>query len=858
VTPQARHLPPDPSDDRFRSLVEHLPVVVFTLSDEDPGRTLYVNEQIERILGHAVEDWLGDGDLWLSLLHPDERDTLLAEWTAARAARSPWNGEFRYRHADGHWVWVHEHTRPVFDETGAVACWEGILEDVSDRVHAREEAAAAERDLVESQARFRTLIEQLPAVVYIESGDPAPRTLYVSPNVADVLGHPPESFVGSDDVWPRRIHPDDRTRVLEVAAGAIERGETFDAEYRFIRGDGSELWVHDHSVLARDADGNSLQWQGVLVDITARVQAERELATSEARYQALIEGLPAVVYEMGLDGYRRTLYASPHIEALLGYTREEWLDQQDIWMELLHPDDREIQLAAHDLNSSTGEPWAREYRLIAADGRTVWVRDHATLLHDADGNPVTWQGVMIDVTALKEAEARLRVANDELEFRVMARTAQLEEANELMSLEIGERRRVEGEHRDAEERFRHLVEDLPAVVYRRQVASADDGRDHSYASPQIDELLGFSAADWRDDAVRTSRIHPHDRDAVTLAWARSVVTGEPFQMEYRSFHKDGRIVSVLDRATMLSRNASGDPCIFQGVLIDLTAQLDAERKAAEAEERFRELVELSPVVPYSFQLMTGGEDPDKIMYVGPQMAEILRLPPETWKDFELWFELTHPDDRDRVREQARLNFERGDPWDIEYRMIAGDGSIVWINDRGRCIARDGDGRPTRFQGVILDMTSRRLAEEGLQGELSLLRDLVDGMPGIPWTHTVDAESGRTRYLFMGKQCFELVGYTAEELMAESYHFPRLVHPDDLDRVTRASDDADLTGVWDDEYRVIHRNGSVRWIHGVGQRVTPEGVEPAMWQGVTVDVTARHATDEANADRVDDTTGRGRG
>jgi PAS domain S-box-containing protein len=830
-------------DDRFRSMVDHLPVVVFTLSDEDPGRTLYVNRQIEQILGYAVQDWLRDGKLWRDLLHPDERDGVLDDWEAARAARRPWSGEFRYRHADGHWVWVHEHSRPVLGADGKVVCWEGIVEDVSGRVHAEEEAAAAERDLVGSEARFRSLVENLPAVVYIESDEPTPRTLYVSPNIAQVMGHPAEVFLGTSDDWARVIHPDDRARVREQAAISLERGATFDLEYRIVRADGDEVWVHDHSALARDPDGNGIQWQGVLFDITDRVRAQRDLATSEARYRALVEGIPAVVYEMGLDDHRRTLYASPHIEALFGYTRDEWLDQQDIWMELLHPDDREIELAAHDLHSSTGEPWAREYRLIAADGRTVWVRDHAMLLRDVDGKPLTWQGVMVDVTVQKEAEERLHQANDELEFRVLARTAQLEEANELMSLEIGERRRVEKELRAAEERFRHLVEDLPAVVYRRQVADGDDHRDQSYASPQIDELLGFTPAEWSDDHLRSSRVHPHDRDAVADAWARSRRTGEPFEMQYRCFHKDGRIVSVVDRATMLNRNAAGDPFLFQGVLIDLTARMDAERKAAEAEERFRELVELGPVVPYSYQLVRGDAVGVDIIYVGPQMSEILGLPPAAWMDLHRWFELMHPDDRDRVGAQTRVNFEHGEPWDLEYRMIAADGGIVWINDRGRCIQRDEEGRPARFQGVILDVTARRSAEHILAAEHAILRDLVDGMPAIPWTHMVDAKTGWTRYLFMGKQCFELVGYSAEELIAEPYHFPRLVHPDDLEHVGRVNAESDRTGIWEDEYRVIHRDGSVRWIHGVGRRVSPPGVEPATWQGVTIDVTARHPRDE---------------
>ena len=836
---------------RFRSLVEHLPVVVFTLSDEEPARTLYVNEQIERILGYPPEDWLQDGVLWRDLLHPDDRDALLNDWNATRNARRPWSREFRFRHADGHWVWVHEHTRPVFDTDEQFVCWEGILEDISDRVRAREEAAAAGRDLAESEARFRSLVENLPAVVYIETDGLPSTTEWVSPNVVDVLGRPPEDFLGTNDGWVRSIHPDDVQRVLEGAHASAEGSDLFDMEYRIVRPDGAVVWVHDHCVLARDADGNALQWQGVLVDITARIHAERDLATSEARYGALLEGIPAVVYEMALDDYRRTLYASPHIEDLFGYTREEWLDQQDIWVELLHPDDREIELAAHDLHSSTGEPWAREYRVIAADGRVVWVRDHAMLLRDADGTPMTWQGVMVDITARKEAEERLQLSNDELEFRVRARTVQLEEANEMMTLEIGERRRVEREQREAEGRFRHLVEDLPAVVYRRQLTTADDGRDHSYASPQIDDLLGFSAADWYDEDLRMSRIHPHDREAFEHAWMRSSLTGEPFQMEYRCFHKEGRIVSVFDRATMLERTAAGDPFLYQGVMIDVTARLDAERKAAEAEERFRELVELGPGVPYNFRIIR--EDPIRveIPYTSPRMEQLLKLPPEEWGDVRSWLALVHPDDRGWMTQHVAERFEHGRPWDVEYRMIAGDGRIVWVEDLGRCIGLDEDGRPLRFQGVVLDITSRRLAAEEATAELALLRDLVEGMPAIAWSHTVDPRTGWTRYLYMGKQSLELVGYTPEELLAETYHFPRLVHPDDVDRVIRASAESDRTGVWDDEYRLIHRDGTVRWVHGVGRRVTSPGEAPATWYGVTIDVTARHALEVLPADVVTD-------
>ena len=98
----------------------------------------------------------------------------------------------------------------------------------------------------------------------------------------------------------------------------------------------------------------------------------------------LFSGLDGMLFRCRVDE-RRTLFVSPRVEEVLGYPRNEWLEQPDIWTELLHPDDRETELAAHDRHTETGEPWKREYRLIASDGRVVWVRDQAKLVRDEDG-----------------------------------------------------------------------------------------------------------------------------------------------------------------------------------------------------------------------------------------------------------------------------------------------------------------------------------------------------------------------------------------------------------------------------------------------------------------------------------------
>jgi diguanylate cyclase (GGDEF)-like protein/PAS domain S-box-containing protein len=124
------------------------------------------------------------------------------------------------------------------------------------------------------------------------------------------------------------------------------------------------------------------------------------------RFRSLVEQLPLSVYIDRLDDVSSNIYTSPQIEAILGYTVSEWAENDELFVELLHPEDRERVLAAHQRTHATGEPLFIEYRLRTRDGRYLWMQDEARVV--SEGDQQVLQGYLLDITARKEAEEQLR------------------------------------------------------------------------------------------------------------------------------------------------------------------------------------------------------------------------------------------------------------------------------------------------------------------------------------------------------------------------------------------------------------------------------------------------------------------
>ena len=198
------------------------------------------------------------------------------------------------------------------------------------------ERKQAEKKLYEAEARYRTLVEQIPAITYIAALDEASTTLYVSPQIETILGFSPAEYQANPDMWRERLHPDDRERVLAEVARSHAMGKPLVSDYRMLTRDGHVVWFHDEAALVRNADGRPLFLQGVMLDITERKRIEMTLQESELRYRSLVETSPDAIALVDLD-FRRLL-CNRQDAVLHGYESTEEMIGRNI-LDLVAPED---------------------------------------------------------------------------------------------------------------------------------------------------------------------------------------------------------------------------------------------------------------------------------------------------------------------------------------------------------------------------------------------------------------------------------------------------------------------------------------------------------------------------------------
>ena len=261
--------------------------------------------------------------------------------------------------------------------------------------------------LADLEARYRLLIDHLPAVLYIDSVGDDDAMIDVSPGIDDLLGVTRETWLRGALGWSDYVHPDDRDRAVAESEACVASGEPFHCEYRAVHADGHVVWVREDAVLIRDAEGGPLYWLGFMLDMTELVETQRDLHHLQSTYGALVEQIPAIVYQDATDENWTTVYVSPQITNLLGVTPEEWIGDSKLWSQMMHDEDRDRAIEEVERGIASGAPYTVEYRMIGRDGRVKWFQDTAVMIPDADGNPAFTHGVMLDISERREAEERL-------------------------------------------------------------------------------------------------------------------------------------------------------------------------------------------------------------------------------------------------------------------------------------------------------------------------------------------------------------------------------------------------------------------------------------------------------------------
>ncbi len=387
---------------------------------------------------------------------------------------------------------------------------------------------------------------------------------------------------------------------------------------------------------------------------------------------------------------------------------------------------------------------------------------------------------------------------------------------------------VEGELRRTRDRYRSLVETLPAAIYTHIMEPNFSGT--NYISPQIEQISGYAPERWQSDQRFHRRIiHPDDLQRVTEIFETHRISMEPISVEYRYVRPDGTTVWVRNDAVF---RASDEPH-WQGIIVDITPQKRAEETLRRSEDEFRRSF-VDAAIPMAVARSDGFLVRVNVPFctmMGYLESELIGT------DISL---LTHPDDRDDSARQRR-NVIESDVHSAKYsrRYLRRDGSVAWGIVNLSSTRSLGD-QSVYVLGQIQDVTEQKLAEEALAKSETRFRRLVEKSNDVVSILDTDGI-----ILYQSPSAEAIVGYTYDEVVGTSILY--FVHPADIDRVKQALEELehDPSKTIRIEFRIRDRSGNLRWVESTARNLLDD---PSVG-GVVLNsrgVTDRHRTNDSLA------------
>ena len=272
-------------DLRLRKLGAEMPgfVYQYLLRKDGSSAFVYASDGIHDIYAVRPEQVETDATAVFAVLHPDDLEAVAETIDVSNRDLSPWHAIYRVNHPQKGLLWVEGHATPERLDDGNTL-WHGYIHDVTEREQARHE-------LENSEAKYRTLVEHAPVVIYRAEVSPPWRMQHVSRGSERVTGYASKKFLSGQLHWVDLVHPDDLERLEKIVADAVRRQKSFEVEYRIVHADGRVRWVHETGALQSYAPSRGgVCLQGIITDITQQKQDQLQLQRS-AHYDALT-GLP--------------------------------------------------------------------------------------------------------------------------------------------------------------------------------------------------------------------------------------------------------------------------------------------------------------------------------------------------------------------------------------------------------------------------------------------------------------------------------------------------------------------------------------------------------------------------------------
>jgi PAS domain S-box-containing protein len=417
---------------RYRALVEQVPAIIYTDSAENIFQTLYINPQLKTITGYEPEEWIADEDLWHRIIHPEDRERVLEEYTRTFAAMEPSISEYRIKTRDGRVIWVSDETQLIRDRKGKPLFWQGIMIDITWRKRAEQFQQAIYR--ISHAVVTTTSLDELFRSIHSILGELMPvLNLYIAlyDPVSDLISFP--YYVDQFDEPPPTAKPEHglteyvlRTKnpvwaTAEVFSQLIEQGEVETI------GTDSVDWIGVPLIVGERVTGvmvTQSYTEGVVYNqeqfdlmkfISTQVALAIERKLDQQRINDALEYNKTLINSSNLgittyDASGKCILANGSIARILGTTREQVLSE--------NYNDIEAWKTSGLFGSAceavaSGNETRREIHTRNADGEEIWLDCRFTPFY-SNGEPQLLLSID-DITISKETEVNLQVYAAKLE-----------------------------------------------------------------------------------------------------------------------------------------------------------------------------------------------------------------------------------------------------------------------------------------------------------------------------------------------------------------------------------------------------------------------------------------------------------